>query len=207
MGSNKGVELPRNAVRFLRAFSSLWFLQRLRATSSGRVRYSKDASDVGSTGSHGERGGSGRRSRCKSAQCGCSHSGAAGYIHHSRLRSTTTMSMSTLALLRPATRAAFRRTARSSLFCARSFHVSRTIRFPQNDGGLNNILAGGDAPPVQVKTITAQGIQLADGLILPSACIFLNDKVFLWNVPEKTWDDWKPEHFEIFETVVPKPGK
>ena len=59
---------------------------------------------------------------------------------------------------------------------------------------------------MQVKTITPGGIQLADGLILPSACIFLDGKVFLWNVPEKTWDGWKPEHFEIFETVVPKPG-
>lgn len=60
---------------------------------------------------------------------------------------------------------------------------------------------------MQVKTITANGIQLADGLVLPSACIFLNGKVFLWNVPEKTWDGWKPEHFEVFDTVVPKPGK
>ncbi|KAI0722340.1 NADH dehydrogenase 1 alpha subcomplex assembly factor 3 [Cerioporus squamosus] len=101
--------------------------------------------------------------------------------------------MSTLALLRPAARAALRQTARPSL------------KVPPSDGGLSNILSGGDAPAVQVKTITPNGIQLADGLILPSACIFLDGKVFLWNVPEKTWDDWKTEHFEIFETVVPKP--
>ncbi len=69
------------------------------------------------------------------------------------------------------------------------------------------MLAGGEAPAVQVKTITSNGIQLADGLVLPSACIFLNGKVFLWNVPEKTWDGWTPEHFEVFDTVVPKPGK
>ena len=60
---------------------------------------------------------------------------------------------------------------------------------------------------MQVKTITASGIQLADGLVLPAACIFLNGKVFLWNVPEKIWDGWTPEHFEVFEAVVPKPGK
>ncbi|RPD66840.1 DUF498-domain-containing protein [Lentinus tigrinus ALCF2SS1-7] len=113
--------------------------------------------------------------------------------------------MSTLALLRPAARAALRQTVRPSLLCARSFHASRAKRFPQNDGGLSNILSGGDAPSVQVKTITPNGIQLADGLVLPSACIFLDGKVFLWNVPEKAWDGWKPEHFEIFETVVPKP--
>ena len=64
-----------------------------------------------------------------------------------------------------------------------------------------------EAPAVQVKTITQNGIQLADGLILQAACIFLNGKVFLWNVPEKTWDGWKPEHFEVFDTVVPKPGE
>ncbi|TBU33024.1 hypothetical protein BD311DRAFT_785142 [Dichomitus squalens] len=73
------------------------------------------------------------------------------------------------------------------------------------DGGLTNILSGGDAPAVQVKTITQNGIQLADGLVLPSPCIFLNGKVFLWNAPAKTWDGWKPEHFEVFDTVVPKP--
>ncbi|TFK90861.1 DUF498-domain-containing protein [Polyporus arcularius HHB13444] len=113
--------------------------------------------------------------------------------------------MSTLALLRPVARAALRHAARPSLVCARSFSASYSRNFPPSDGGLTNILSGGDAPAVQVKTSTPNGIQLADGLVLPSACIFLNGKVFLWNVPEKTWDDWKTEHFEIFETVVPKP--
>ncbi|THH30333.1 hypothetical protein EUX98_g3847 [Antrodiella citrinella] len=70
---------------------------------------------------------------------------------------------------------------------------------------LNNILAGGAAPAVQVKTITSQGIELADGLVIPSACIFLNGKTFLWDVPENLWDGWKEEHFEVFDIVVPKP--
>ncbi|KAI0774578.1 NADH dehydrogenase 1 alpha subcomplex assembly factor 3 [Fomes fomentarius] len=111
---------------------------------------------------------------------------------------------STLRTLRSTACALLRQSARPALY-TRSFHASCARRLPPTDGGLNNILAGGDAPPVQVKTITPAGIQLADGLILPSACIFLDGKVFLWNVPERTWDGWKPEHFEIFETAVPKP--
>ncbi|KAI9000717.1 DUF498-domain-containing protein [Trametes punicea] len=108
-----------------------------------------------------------------------------------------------LSLLRPAARSALRHSARPTL-AVRAFHASSLRRYP-GDGGLNNILSGGAAPAVEVKTITQNGIQLADGLVLSSACIFLDGKVFLWNVPEKLWDGWKPEHFEIFDTVVPKP--
>ena len=114
--------------------------------------------------------------------------------------------------LRPASCSTLRRSVQSiptfnSLARTRAFHAASVRRYPPNDGGLTNILSGGDAPAVQVKTITQSGIQLVDGVVLQSACIFLNGKVFLWNVPEKTWDGWKPEHFEIFDTVVPKPGK
>ncbi|KAI0371537.1 DUF498-domain-containing protein [Pilatotrama ljubarskyi] len=111
--------------------------------------------------------------------------------------------MSLSFFLRPVARSALRSSARLGL-ATRAFHVSCARRYP-GDGGLNNILAGGTAPAVTVKTITQNGIQLADGLVLTSACIFLDGKVFLWNVPEKLWDGWKPEHFEIFETVVPRP--
>ncbi|KZP21549.1 DUF498-domain-containing protein [Athelia psychrophila] len=70
-----------------------------------------------------------------------------------------------------------------------------------------NILADGIPPPVQVTSITPTGILLADGLILPGACIFLEGKVFLWDVPEAggNWNGWTKEHFEVFEAVVPKP--
>jgi hypothetical protein len=74
-------------------------------------------------------------------------------------------------------------------------------------GGLENILAGDLAPPVQVKSLGPNGIQLADGLEIPSACIFLEGKVFLWNVPQTLWKGWDKEHFQVFETVVPKPGR
>jgi len=70
-----------------------------------------------------------------------------------------------------------------------------------------NILADDNPPPVQVSSITHEGIQLADGLVISSACIFLEGKVFLWDVPESLWAGWGKDHFEIFEVVVPKPGE
>ena len=86
----------------------------------------------------------------------------------------------------------------------RQFHTRAALRYP---AGLENILGGGPAPPVQVKSIGEEGIQLADGLVIPSACIFLDGQVFLWNVPPKPWKDWTKEHFRIFDVVVPKPGE
>jgi len=86
----------------------------------------------------------------------------------------------------------------------RQFHTRAALRYP---AGLENILGGGPAPPVQVKSIGEEGIQLADGLVIPSACIFLDGQVFLWNIPSKPWKDWTKEHFRIFDVVVPKPGE
>lgn len=84
----------------------------------------------------------------------------------------------------------------------RQFHTRAALRYPT---GLQNILGGGPAPPVQVRSIGSDGIQLADGLVIPSACIFLDGKVFLWNVPSEPWKGWTKEHFRIFDVVVPKP--
>ena len=74
------------------------------------------------------------------------------------------------------------------------------------DSSFTNILAGDIPLPVQVNSVSANGIKLADGLLIPSACIFLGGKVFLWDPPSTLWDGWTTEHFEIFEVVVPKPG-
>jgi len=87
--------------------------------------------------------------------------------------------------------------------CSRLFHAAPPRL--NEGGGFSNILEGGPAPAVQVKTITSEGINLAGGLIVPSACIFLDGKVFLWDVPETQWEGWDKKHFEIFDVVVPKP--
>ncbi|EPS92896.1 hypothetical protein FOMPIDRAFT_47037 [Fomitopsis schrenkii] len=87
--------------------------------------------------------------------------------------------------------------------CARGLHISAVHH--SEAGGFSNILADSPTPAVQVKTITNEGIELADGLILPGASIFLDGKVFLWEVPETRWEGWDKKHFEIFDVVVPKP--
>lgn len=73
--------------------------------------------------------------------------------------------------------------------------------------GLTNILAGSGPLPVQITNVTSEGIQLADGLILSSACIILDGKVFLWEIPPGRFEGWDKAHFEIFESVIPRPGK
>ncbi|KAK7470119.1 hypothetical protein VKT23_001560 [Stygiomarasmius scandens] len=87
---------------------------------------------------------------------------------------------------------------------SRSLHASSIAR-RINKEPFVNILADEQPPPVQVSSITSGGIQLADGLIIPSSCLFLEGKVFLWDVPTTLWDGWTKDHFEVFEVVVPKP--
>ncbi|KAG5648710.1 hypothetical protein DXG03_000057 [Asterophora parasitica] len=84
---------------------------------------------------------------------------------------------------------------------ARNIHAS-VIR---SDSSFTNILADDSPPAVQVNSISNDGLQLQDGLLISSACIFLEGKVFLWDVPNTLWTGWTKERFEIFETVVPKP--
>lgn len=92
--------------------------------------------------------------------------------------------------------------SRSSLIGQpRTIHASANRR----DSSFTNILADDNPPAVQVKSIGGDGIQLQDGLLIPSACVFLEGKVFLWDVPNTLWSGWTKEHLEIFETVIPKP--
>ncbi|CAE6427772.1 unnamed protein product [Rhizoctonia solani] len=92
----------------------------------------------------------------------------------------------------------------SASFQGTRFLHTTTLR---RNSALTNILGDGPAPAVQVKSAGETGIELADGLILPGACIFLAGRVFLWDVPTPNdrWSNWKLEHFEIFDVIVPKP--
>ncbi|KAH9482196.1 NADH dehydrogenase [ubiquinone] 1 alpha subcomplex assembly factor 3 [Psilocybe cubensis] len=99
----------------------------------------------------------------------------------------------------------------SLTFGTRGLHSTRAVR----DSSFTNLLADdGNPPPVQVSSISDAGIQLADGLILPGACMFLEGKVFLWDVPNtdlkskitaERWNGWNGELFQILEVVTPKP--
>ena len=71
---------------------------------------------------------------------------------------------------------------------------------------LTNILADDNPPPVQVASITDGAIHLVDGLAIPGACIFLEGKVFLWDVPQTLWEGWDKHHFMLFEIGRPRPG-
>ncbi|KAL0950071.1 hypothetical protein HGRIS_010075 [Hohenbuehelia grisea] len=85
--------------------------------------------------------------------------------------------------------------------CTRPFHRSTISR----SSTFTNMLADDTPLPVQVDSITDEAIYLQDGLVIPSPCMFLEGKVFLWNVPSALWEGWSKEHFGIFEVVAPRP--
>ena len=93
---------------------------------------------------------------------------------------------------------------------SRTFRSSSVVSSNPGPRKLTNILEGGPAPAVQVRRIASEGIELADGLVIPGACIFLDGKVFLWDVgvvgPGGTGVKWEKDMFKLFEVVVPKPG-
>lgn len=93
----------------------------------------------------------------------------------------------------------------------RNLHTTASLR----DRSFTNLLADDTPPAVQVLSISTEGIQLADGLLLPGPCLFLEGKVFLWDVANTDvsskvhadrWREWNKEHFQILETVAPRPG-
>jgi len=115
--------------------------------------------------------------------------------------------------------------ARSSAsLCCRRSALSLTLSAKRNiqttairrDSSFTNLLADDTPPAVQVSSISNDGIHLADGLLIPGACIFLEGKVFLWDVPDtgslssriasERWKDWAEERFELFDAVLPRPG-
>ena len=71
--------------------------------------------------------------------------------------------------------------------------------------------------PIRIANVTPTEIKLADGLVVPSTCAFLNGKVFLWTPPPidpmsampngKGWESWTNDIWMLFELVVPRPGK
>ncbi|KAG7097482.1 hypothetical protein E1B28_004824 [Marasmius oreades] len=94
---------------------------------------------------------------------------------------------------------------RTVTITARPIHTTLIRQNGPRKNPLINILEGDVPPPVQVNSITDQGIKLTDGLVIPSSCIFLEGKVYLWDVPMSFWDGWEKDHFEVFELVVPRP--
>ncbi|KAJ7862603.1 histidine phosphatase superfamily [Mycena olivaceomarginata] len=92
--------------------------------------------------------------------------------------------------------------ARTPIPRRRAPHTTR----PLLDRGpsLTNMLASGKPPAVQVASLTPTGIHLEDGLLILSACIFLDGTVFLWDPPTGVTAGAR-EHLRVFEAVVPRP--
>ncbi|KAG9218763.1 hypothetical protein PLEOSDRAFT_1064392 [Pleurotus ostreatus PC15] len=98
---------------------------------------------------------------------------------------------------------------RSTTHLPRRAQPSLRVNFhcdpPLRSSTFTNILADAAPPPVLVDSITEEAIRLHDGLMIPSACIFLDGKVFLWDVPSTLWSGWTQSQFKIFEVVRPRP--
>lgn len=97
----------------------------------------------------------------------------------------------------------------------RPIHTTRPLHVPDRPTALTNMLASDVPPPVQVISVGPAGIKLADGLVLTGPVVFLDGKVLLWDVPglgegsggKRSWDEWTRAHWEVFDVVVPKPGR
>ncbi|KIM63615.1 hypothetical protein SCLCIDRAFT_1214009 [Scleroderma citrinum Foug A] len=111
------------------------------------------------------------------------------------------------------------RASQASLL-TRSLHASCIRTTNHRPTSLTNILASEVPPPVQVASVSTAGIKLANGLVFSGPVVFLEGKVFLWDVPNggfitspsssmgmdmKMWDAWSKGHWSIFELVVPRP--
>ncbi|KAF9527966.1 NADH dehydrogenase 1 alpha subcomplex assembly factor 3 [Crepidotus variabilis] len=92
----------------------------------------------------------------------------------------------------------------------RALHATAATR----DRSFTNLLADDTPPAVQVSSISEQGIHLIDGLMIPGPCMFLEGKVFLWDVPsldmssrvsDERWLGWSDEKFELLDAVTPRP--
>lgn len=97
----------------------------------------------------------------------------------------------------------------------RPIHTTHPLHAPDHPTTLTNMLASDVPPPVQVSSVGPAGIKLADGLVLTGPVVFLDGKVLLWDVPgvgkenvgTSSWNEWTREHWEVFQVVVPKPGR
>ncbi|KAF7294225.1 DUF498-domain-containing protein [Mycena chlorophos] len=92
---------------------------------------------------------------------------------------------------------------RSTLCRFRAFSTASALR-THSATSLTNILGSDTPPPTQIASVSSAGIQLEDGLLLRGASIFLDGKVFLWDVPSSV-AEWRREHLALFEVVVPRP--
>jgi NADH dehydrogenase [ubiquinone] 1 alpha subcomplex assembly factor 3 len=93
---------------------------------------------------------------------------------------------------------------------ARAIHTTRPAL------SLTNIFDTADRPSLTIAKLTPKGFHLSDDLVVPGGLVLAGYQALLWDVdPPKgdgsagidaAWAGWTKERFQVFESVVPRPG-
>jgi len=102
-------------------------------------------------------------------------------------------------------------TARISKPTARGLHSTRPVQ------SLQNLFDTADRPSLTIAKLTPKGFHLSDDLVVPGGLVLAGYQALLWNVDppkgdgtngmEAAWQGWTKERFQVFESVVPRPGE
>jgi NADH dehydrogenase [ubiquinone] 1 alpha subcomplex assembly factor 3 len=93
----------------------------------------------------------------------------------------------------------------------RALHSTRPVQ------SLQNIFDTADRPSLTIAKLTPDGFHLSDDLVVPGGLVLAGYQALLWNVDppkgdgtngmEAAWQGWTKERFQVFESVVPRPGE
>lgn len=93
----------------------------------------------------------------------------------------------------------------------RGLHTTRPVQ------SLQNIFDTADRPSLTITKLTPKGFHLSDDLVVPGGLVLAGYQALLWNVDppkgdgtggmEAAWQGWTKERFQVFESVVPRPGE
>jgi len=93
----------------------------------------------------------------------------------------------------------------------RGLHTTRPVQ------SLQNIFDTADRPSLTIAKLTPKGFHLSDDLVVPGGLVLAGYQALLWNVDppkgdgtggmEEAWKGWTKERFQVFESVVPRPGQ
>jgi NADH dehydrogenase [ubiquinone] 1 alpha subcomplex assembly factor 3 len=94
---------------------------------------------------------------------------------------------------------------------SRGLHTTRPVQ------SLTNIFDTADRPSLTIAKLTPKGFHLSDDLVVPGGLVLAGYQALLWNVDppvgdgtgglEAAWKGWTKERFQVFESVVPRPGE
>jgi hypothetical protein len=95
-------------------------------------------------------------------------------------------------------------------------HAARAIHTTRPALSLTNIFDTADRPSLTIAKLTPKGFHLSDDLVVPGGLVLAGYQALLWDVdPPKgdgsagidaAWKGWTKDRFQVFESVVPRPG-